>query len=1057
MAYPIIDLAGSDDGRIPSQPSFPALERDVLAAWDADGTMQASIDARPTAADGGRDFVFYDGPPFANGLPHYGHLLTGYAKDVVPRYRTMRGDHVERRFGWDTHGLPAELEAERELGITTKAQVNEIGVARFNEVCRSSVLRYTEEWETYVRRQARWADFDNGYRTLDLDYMESVLWAFKRLHDKGLVYSGYRVLPYCWRCETPLSNTELRMDDDVYQQRQDPAVTVAFRLETGERLLAWTTTPWTLPSNLALAVGPDLDYVTVRGADGELSTLAAARVGAYARELGEDPEVVEHLTGAQLIGRRYTPLFGYLTDVDRFGTGNAFRVIAADHVTTTDGTGVVHMAPAYGEEDQRACDAAGIPTVLTIDDRARFTSVVPDFEGVQVFEANRGITALLREQGALLRAESYAHSYPHCWRCRTPLVYRAISSWFVAVSTFRDRMVELNRDITWVPENVRDGQFGHWLAGARDWSISRNRFWGTPIPIWESDDPEHPRTDVYGSLDEIERDFGVRPTDLHRPFVDELTRPNPDDPTGLSTMRRVPQVLDVWFDSGSMPFAAAHYPFDDADTFESRYPADFIVEYIPQTRGWFYTLHVLATALFDRPAFTTCVAHGTVLGDDGRKMSKSLRNYPDVGEVFDRDGSDAMRWFLMSSPVLRGGNLLVTEAGIRDGVRQALLPLWNSWYFFSLYANAAGVTARTDASGPVAQLDSYVLAKTRALVTDTTAALDRYDIAGACAGVRGFLDVLSNWYIRRSRDRFWSGEPAAFDTLATVLETVSRVAAPLLPLASEAVWRGLTGGRSVHLADWPTPPPGTAADDVLVTAMDTAREVCSAASALRKARGLRTRLPLARLIVAARDAEALVGLTGLIAEEVNVREVVLSTDVDAHARFELTVLARAAGPRLGKDVQTVIRAVKAGQWSGAPDGTVTAAGIALQAGEFELRMVAAVPDSSASLPGEAGVVVLDTVVTPELAAEGLARDVVRAVQQARRDAGLDVSDRIVLRLTPGSTVLAEAVRTHRGLVASETLAAALEVLDPSAPGLTGTSVALADGERVTVGVERVSG
>ena len=1032
MAYPRVDLSGGGDGRVPAQPSFPRLESAVLAAWDADGTMQASIDNRATAIEGGRDFVFYDGPPFANGLPHYGHLLTGYAKDVVPRYRTMRGDHVERRFGWDCHGLPAELEAERELGITVKAQVAELGVERFNEVCRSAVLRYTKEWEAYVHRQARWADFDHDYKTLDVTYMESVLWAFKRLYDADLVYSSYRVLPYCWRCETPLSNTELRMDDDVYTQRQDPAVTVGFALETGERLLAWTTTPWTLPSNLALAVGPDIDYVTVAGPDGQRFTLAEARVTAYARELGEDPAVLDRMTGAELLGRRYTPLFDYLTDTERFDTGSAFRVIAADHVTTTDGTGVVHMAPAYGEDDQRACEAAGIPTILTVDDRARFTDVVADFAGQQVFDANRGITARLREIGALLRAESYEHSYPHCWRCRTPLIYRAVASWFVAVSRIRDRMVELNRSITWVPANVRDGQFGHWLAGARDWSISRNRFWGTPIPIWTSDDPAYPRTDVYGSLDQIEADFGVRPTDLHRPFVDELTRPNPDDPTGASTMRRVPEVLDVWFDSGSMPFAAAHYPFENAEQFESRYPADFIVEYIPQTRGWFYTLHVLATALFDRPAFSTCVAHGTVLGDDGRKMSKSLRNYPDVNEVFDRDGSDAMRWFLMSSPVLRGGNLLVTEAGIREGVRQALLPLWNAWYFFSLYANAEGVDARTDAWAATGQLDRYVLAKTRALVTDTTTALDGYDIAGACAGVRDFLDVLTNWWIRRSRDRFWSGDRVAFDTLATVLETVSRLLAPLLPLTADAVWRGLTGGASVHLVDWPSPPApsdqadeaaaAAATDEVLVAAMDSARAVCGAASALRKARGLRTRLPLRRLTVAAPDAGALAGLTDLIAEEVNVKEVTLTTDMAGHARFELTVLARAAGPRLGKDVQTVIRAVKAGDWTTGADGTVTAAGIDLLPTEYERRLVAADPAGSAALPGEAGVVVLDVEVTPELAAEGVARDVVRVVQQARREAGLDVSDRIVLRLTPGSAEVAAAVEAHQAFIASETLA-----------------------------------
>ncbi|MGQ0575183.1 MAG: isoleucine--tRNA ligase [Pseudonocardia sp.] len=1058
---------------VPAHPSFPALEREVLADWEVDGTFVASVEARPAGENGSNEFVFYDGPPFANGLPHYGHLLTGYVKDVVPRYQTMRGRRVERRFGWDTHGLPAEVEAESQLGIKHKSEIEEMGVAAFNDACRASVLRYTDEWRSYVTRQARWVDFDHDYKTLDLDYMESVMWAFKTLWDKGLVYSGFRVLWYCWRCETPLSATETKMDD-VYLDRQDPAVTVGLRLVAeddpeldGALALVWTTTPWTLPSNLAVAVHPDVEYVLVE-ASGERYVLASARLGAYARELGEEGageaqhRVLRRLRGADLLGTAYTPPFDFF-----LGRENAHRVLAADYVTTEDGTGLVHIAPAYGEEDKVVTDAAGIEPVGPVNTRGEFDATVPPYAGMQVFEANGEIIADLKKRaphvlGVLLRHETYDHPYPHCWRCANPLIQRAVDSWFVQVTAFRERMVELNREITWVPEHVRDGQFGRWLEGARDWSISRNRYWGSPIPVWVSDDPRHPRTDVYGSLDEIERDFGVRPTDLHRPYVDELTRPNPDDPTGASMMRRVPEVLDCWFESGSMPFAQVHYPFENSDWFEHHYPGDFIVEYNGQTRGWFYTLHVLATALFDRPAFRACVAHGIVLGDDGAKMSKSRKNYPDVTEVFDRDGSDAMRWFLMASPILRGGNLVVTEQGIREGVRQAILPLWNTWYFLSLYGNAAGMAGRwrTDSTHV---LDRYVLARTACLVDEVTAALDALDIAGACERVRDHAEVLTNWYVRRSRERFWTGDPEAIDTLHTVLEVTARVAAPLLPLTTEVIWRGLTGGRSVHLTDWPAQrgadaerasaqPEVLPHDHALVGAMDRVRQVASAALSLRKAGGLRVRLPLARLTVAAADAEVLAPFTDILRDEVNVREVVLTGDVADHGRFEIAVNARVCGPRLGGDTQKVIRAVKAGEWEQAADGTVTAGGIELLPGEFAERLVAAPRDGEevavGALPGSAGLVVLDVAVTPELAAEGLANDVVRLVQQARRDAGLDVSDRIVLVVDAPDAVLA-ALRTHEEFVAGEVLATSVVHAAVTEPTLVGT---VADGSEVRVQV-----
>lgn len=1034
MAYP---RAGQNE--VPAQPSFPNLEQDVLGYWKDDETFQASIDRNPAGENGANEFVFYDGPPFANGLPHYGHLLTGYVKDVVPRYMTMRGKHVERRFGWDTHGMPAEYEAEKQLGITHKNEIDELGIEKFNEACRTSVLQYTDQWRDYVTRQARWVDFDNDYKTLDLDYMESVMWAFKALWDKGLIYEGFRVLWYCWRCETPLSNTETKMDD-AYRDRQDPAVTVALRLSSGEKALVWTTTPWTLPSNLAAAVHPDVDYVTVVGSDGEKYLLAEARVAAYARELGEEPEVVGRYKGSELVGRKYLPPFDFFV-----GRENAHQVLAADYVTTDDGTGIVHIAPAFGEDDKVVTDAAGIEVVVPVGSDGKFTSEVAPYAGVHVFEANKLIIRDLKEAGLLLRHETYDHPYPHCWRCANPLIQRALSAWFVAVTQFKDRMVELNQQINWVPGHIKDGQFGKWLENARDWNISRNRYWGSPLPVWVSDNPEFPRTDVYGSLDELERDFGVRPDNLHRPFIDELTRPNPDDPSGRSTMRRVPDVLDCWFESGSMSFAQVHYPFENAEWFENHYPGDFIVEYNGQTRGWFYTMHVLATALFDRPAFSNCMAHGIVLGDDGQKMSKSLKNYPDVNEVFDRDGSDAMRWFLMASPILRGGDLVVTERGIRDAVRQAVLPLWNSWYFLALYANASGKegTWRADSKHV---LDRYALAKTHDLVRDVQAAMDVYDISGACQLLREYLEVLTNWYVRRSRQRFWDGEQDAIDTLHTVLEVVTRVAGPLLPYTTEVVWRGLTGGRSVHLTDFPSAS-DLPADDALVAAMDEVRAVCSTALSLRKANKLRVRLPLARLTVASPVAASLEDFAEIVRDEVNVKEVSLTADVDAYGQFQLVVNARAAGPRLGPNVQKVIKAVKAGDWS-ETDGRIVAAGVELFEGEYEQRLVATDPAATAALPGGAGVVVLDTAVTPELEAEGVARDLVRVVQQARKDAQLDVSDRITLTLE-----LPEAVRTavepHLEFVKSETLTSSVVFGEGTSEGTVG------DGLKVKVAVARV--
>ncbi len=1027
---------------VPSNPSFPDIEKDVLASWNAGNTFAKSVEAR----EGNDEWVFYDGPPFANGLPHYGHLLTGYAKDVFPRFHTMRGKQVHRRFGWDTHGLPAELEAERQLGITDKSQIEEMGIAAFNQAARESVLKYTDEWQAYVTRQARWVDFENDYKTLDITFMESVLWAFSTLYNKGLAYEGYRVLPYCWRDQTPLSNHELRMDDDVYKPRQDQSVTVTFPLHgekaeqadlVGVLALAWTTTPWTLPTNAALAVGPEISYAVIpagpsSSTPGARYLMALDTIANYRKELGyEDPEqaqaaVTRVVQGSDLGGIQYQRVFDYYAD-DSWGMDNAWQILVAEYVATGEGTGIVHQAPAYGEDDQITCAEAGIPVVISVDDAGCFLDQVSDVAGLQVFDANKPLTKLLRESGRLFAERSYDHSYPHCWRCRTPLIYKAVSSWFVKVTEIRDRMVELNQDITWVPDNVKDGQFGKWLANARDWSISRNRYWGSPIPVWKSDNPEYPRVDVYGSLEELARDFGAAPTDLHRPAIDDLVRPNPDDPTGKSMMRRIPDVLDVWFDSGSMPFAQVHYPFENQEWFDTHNPADFIVEYIGQTRGWFYTMHVLSTALFDRPAFSNVISHGIVLGSDGQKMSKSLRNYPDVSEVFDRDGADAMRWFLMSSSVIRGGNLVVTEEGIRESVRQFLLPLWSTYYFLGLYVGDHEPQWRTDSPHV---LDRYILAKTRDVITETTAHFDALDAPLAAQKLRDFADVLTNWYVRRSRDRFWGGEDLdAVDTLYTVLETLCRLSAPLAPLITEEVWRGITGGDSVHLTDWPEPEPFPQ-DGGLVAAMDRVRDVASAGLALRKAHSRRVRLPLSKLTVVSSAANDLVPFADIISEELNVAEVACVELTDSAIESfgiarKLIPNARALGPRVGGAIQGLIAQAKAGEWT-LTDGVVMIGEESLLEGEYTLELTSASEDTAVSFLDDGGFVLLDTTVSPVQEAEGLARDAIRWIQQERKAAGLMVSDRIQLRVEADESAR-EALETHRELICSETLATAFDI------------------------------
>lgn len=1028
---------------VESNPDFSQLEENVLHRWKHAHTFQSSIDQR----DGEEEFIFYDGPPFANGLPHYGHLLTGYVKDVFARYQTMRGKKVDRKFGWDCHGLPAEMGAEKELNVSGRASIMEFGIDQFNQHCQTSVMKYANEWQHYVHRQARWVDFEGGYKTMDKNYMESVIWAFKQLYDKGLVYESMRVMPYSWACETPLSNFETRMDN-AYRERADKAVTVGFLLNEAPegaptakeyRLMAWTTTPWTLPSNLAAAVGPELDYAFV--VKDEICYLVGAfALGTYKKELGLDDDALEQVQtvkGSTLVGIDYSPLFNYFSN-----KSNAFKVISAEFVEAGEGTGVVHLAPGFGEDDQAVCAEAGIDLVCPVDSAGKFTSEVPDYQGMQVFEANDPIIIALKETGAWVKTDQYIHNYPHCWRTDTPLIYKAVPSWYVEVTQFKDRMVELNQQINWIPGHIKDGLFGKWLENARDWSISRNRFWGCPVPIWRSDDPKYPRIDVYGSIEELERDFGVEVMDLHRPFIDTLTRPNPDDPTGKSTMRRVEDVLDCWFESGSMPYAQAHYPFEHKDWFENHFPADFIVEYVAQTRGWFYTLMVLSTALFDRPPFLNCICHGVVLAEDGQKLSKRLKNYPDPWDIYNQYGSDAMRWYMMASPIMRGGELYVDKDGqaVKDTLRLVIKPLWNAYNFFVLYANSDGIEAhyRVDSNNI---MDRYILSKLRETVHAIQASMDAYDTPGACQAVEAFFDVLNNWYIRRNRARFWKAEQDqdkqdAYDTLYSVLIALCQAVAPLMPLVSEEIYSGLVhdNSASVHLTLFPDVDsfPG---DAELVRDMDRVRDACNAGLSVRNAENIRIRQPLQMLTVVTKDASQLQLYAHLIQDEVNVKKIVFSDDIEQFASFELKINFPVLGKRLPEKMKQLIPASKKGEWEQNADGNIVILGETLTQEECSLTLKPKVDGGAQALSTNDALVVLDLNISETLRLEGIARDLVRLIQQSRKDADLNVSDRIVLTVQSDSDDVVQAVQQFAAnddySIQEQTLAATLSVGDAS--------------------------
>jgi isoleucyl-tRNA synthetase len=998
---------------VKAKADFVEIEKEVLKFWDEDKTFEKSVHNR----DGAAEFVFYDGPPFANGTPHYGHIMVSYVKDVVARYQTMNGKKVERRLGWDCHGLPAEMSAEKQLGVSGRKQIEEYGVEKFNDFCRSDVLKYSGIWVEMFKRIGRWVDFSHDYKTMDLPFMESVINNFKQLWEKGLVYEDYRVLPYSWAAETPLSNFEVNQG---YQDKTDNAITVMFTLENGMKMLVWTTTPWTLPSNLMLAVGKDIDYAVMEE-DGQKYVLAQALLGRYKKQL-EHATQVGTMKGADFVGMAYEPMFPYFKHLKEKG---AFRVLSGEFVSTEDGTGIVHIAPGFGQDDFEACRAydENFPVVCPVDEAGKFTAEVPDYLGKQVFETNEPIMQLLKEKGILVKKEQYTHSYPFCWRTDTPLIYKAMSSWFVKVTDFRDDMVRNNQQITWVPEHIKDGRFGKWLEGARDWSISRNRFWGTPIPVWKSDNPQFPRIDVFGSVAEIKEKTGIEVTNLHKPYIDEVVYPNPDDPSGKTMMRRVGDVFDCWFESGSMPYAQVHYPFDNKEWFENHFPADFIVEAMDQTRGWFYTLTVLSTALHNKPAFKNCICTGLLMAEGGQKLSKRLKNYPDPNEVLDSIGSDALRWFLVSSPVLKGGNLAVDQEGkeIAKAARVAQIPMWNAYYFFTLYANAEGYQAK-EVSGSSEAIDNYILSKLKRLGRIVKQGLDTYDVALSCNEIASFMEILNNWYIRRTRDRFWSGDQQAFDVLYTVLVNLSKIMAPLMPFLCEYVYKNLTGGESVHLTDYPQLE-NIKLDETLVDEMDFLQDLCSAGKFIREEKNLRNRLPLAGLTVVGDNLGFLNGqYQDIIKDELNVKEVKIDNNLAAYAAKTVYLYTPLLGKALGKDMGPVMAAYKQGRWELNADGTLSIAGQTLTPDLFEVRL-----DMKDGVAGKAfadnkAVVTLDTNVTDELKREGMARDFVRLVQTLRKDKDFNISDRIELCYATDDAELDKALDENKAYVAEQVLA-----------------------------------
>ncbi len=1039
---------------VSSRIEFPEVEQKILKFWQANKTFEKSL--KGTA--GKPEYVFFDGPPFATGMPHYGHLLAGTIKDIVPRYHAMRGHFVDRRFGWDCHGLPVEYEVEQDLKISGKTEIEKMGVGVFNEKCRSIVLRYTKEWQTVVTRMGRWVDFDRDYKTMDPKYMESIWWVFKSLWEKSLIYEGRKILPYCPRCSTPLSNFETNQG---YKDVTGPAITVRFKLldEDNAYILAWTTTPWTLPSNVALAVGKDITYLKVLD-KGVCYYLAKERVAFYYKD-STQYELIAELKGSDLEGRKYEPLFGYFAELAEKG---AFRVCTGDFVSTEDGSGVVHIAPAFGEDDYQLSQKCKLPVVCPVDEEGKFTAEIKGYAGREVKAADQDIIRQLKAEMKLVHRGDITHSYPHCWRCDTPLIYKAISTWFVKVEQIKDRLIAANQQIRWVPGHLKDGRFGKWLEGARDWAISRNRYWGTPLPIWKSEDGKEML--CVGSMQELEQLSGQKITDLHKHKIDDIIIKSPK--TGVP-MKRITEVLDCWFESGSMPYAQAHYPFENKEHFESHFPADFIAEGLDQTRGWFYTLMVLSVALFDKPAFKNVIVNGLVLAEDGRKMSKRLKNYPDPVKVIDTYGADALRLYLVDSPVVRAEDLCFSEEGVKQLMRSLLIPLWNVYSFFVTYANIDGWKCdQSDISDfkPENVLDKWILSSLDTLIIDVTEAMDAYDLQRAIRPFVQFIDGLTNWYVRRSRRRFWKSQDdddkkQAYRTLYHVLMQLSKISAPFIPMVSEAIYQNLRTvdlPESVHLCQFPVVE-NKLQDRELEVAMSEIMTIVELGRQLRADNNLKVRQPLAIIHVVSRDAAMLARASkyaDIILDELNIKKVETSGHETSMADLRGKADFKKIGPRFGakvKQVAGVIAKLSAEQLEIlASGGSINVdIGGTLESILSNEVIIERLPKQGFVVAAQGSIIVaIETKLDASLIMEGLAREFVNKLQSMRKTADMEVTDRICVLYNADSDVKV-AVEGFGSYIQTETLCVTCKTIDTSDASFTEWDV---NGHKCLIKIEK---